>query len=100
MINVLGDLISCSVGYNFARYLSLSGYSTIPLIVYVLSEFLMALIIRDNFFLMGLQLMYPLDWIKKWQAEVIPYRTITNEDVGYWSTKYKHKYRKYVANDL
>ena len=80
--------------------MSLSGFYTVPLVIYVISEMILALTIRDNLFLMALQLVYPIEWIKEWQAEIIPKNFKTNtmfrKGRGYWSSKYEPKFTKYL----
>ena len=71
-INVIGDLISCTFGYNVAKYFTLSGLPKIPLVIYFLTEFILSQTIRDNLMLIIIQLVYPFDWIRAWQAENIP----------------------------
>ena len=59
-INVIGDLISCALGYNTARYLSIELGSTIlPSIIFLLIEFILAIVIRDNMALMAVQIFIP-----------------------------------------
>ena len=81
--------------------MSLSGFYTVPLVIYITSEMFLALTIRDNLFLMALQLVYPIEWIKEWQAEIIPKRFKTNSTFrkgkkGYWNSKYEPKFTKYL----
>ena len=59
-INVMGDLVSCALGYNTARYLSIELGSTIlPSIIFLLIEFILAIAIRDNMALMAVQIFIP-----------------------------------------
>ena len=59
-INVMGDLVSCAVGYNTARYISIElGSPIIPLIIFLLIEFILAIFIRDNMALMAVQIFVP-----------------------------------------
>ena len=58
-INVIGDLVSCSLGYNLAKYLSSAGYDYTPLGIFLFNELFLALVIRDNLFLIMLQLASP-----------------------------------------
>ena len=59
-INVMGDLVSCALGYNTARYLSIELGSTIlPSIIFLLIEFILAIVIRDNMTLMAVQIFIP-----------------------------------------
>ncbi len=44
------------------------------MIAFLLIEAALAVTIRDNLFLIVLQLLYPIDKIKKWQNEVLPDR--------------------------
>ena len=59
-INVIGDLVSCTLGYNLAKFFTLNGYPKIPLMIYFLSEFTLAMTIRDNLMLIMSQLVYPI----------------------------------------
>ena len=69
VLNVFGDLFSCSLGYNLASYLdqSLSAGQSFahevtlaPLFLFLLIETVLALTIRDNLFLILLQLVWPV----------------------------------------
>ncbi len=61
-INVVGDLISCALGYNVARYLAVQGYPWLPVLIYIILEFSLATTIRDNLFLIITQLLRPINW--------------------------------------
>ena len=50
-INVTGDLISCALGYNTARWMSLHGFPGLPLIVWAVSEFTLAMTIRHRLYI-------------------------------------------------
>ena len=59
-INVIGDLASCALGYNTARYLNVVHDSKIlPLAIFLIIEFFLAVFIRDNMVLMMIQILYP-----------------------------------------
>ena len=58
-INVAGDLISCALGYNTARYFALQGLPQVPILIYFFSEFTLANTIRDNMALMFIQIVIP-----------------------------------------
>ena len=62
-INVIGDLVSCALGYNTARYFNVVyGSSILPLIIFFGMEVYLAMTIRDNMGLMTMQLLFPLGW--------------------------------------
>ena len=101
-INVIGDLISCTLGYSVAKYFTLSGFPKIPLVIYFLTEFILSQTIRDNLMLIVVQLFYPIDWIREWQAENIPLTIPKDADdepevneEGYWRTKYTEPLKSY-----
>ena len=54
--------MSTALGYNTARYLTLQGYPNLPLIIYFINEFTLAMTIRDNLSLIFLQVFYPSKW--------------------------------------
>ena len=59
-INVIGDLVSCALGYNTARYLSVElGSPLLPAIIFLLIESILAIFIRDNMALMAVQIFVP-----------------------------------------
>ena len=59
-INVIGDLVSCALGYNTARYLSVElGSTLLPAIIFLLIESILAIFIRDNMALMAVQIFVP-----------------------------------------
>ena len=60
-INVFGDMVSCALGYNFAKFLSRRGFPHLPLVVFFLNELGLGLDIRDNFLLIVNQLLFPSD---------------------------------------
>ena len=71
-VNVVGDIIAVALGYYVAQIVTLAGYPMIPMLIYILTELFLAFTIRDNFTLVILSLVYPIDWVRKWQAEIIP----------------------------
>ena len=59
-INVIGDLVSCALGYNTARYLSVElGSPLLPAMIFLLIETILAIFIRDNMALMAVQIFVP-----------------------------------------
>jgi hypothetical protein len=62
-VNVLGDVISCVVGFAIARRLGWRGC----LVLFTSIEVGMLIAIRDSLLLNVLMLFYPLDFIKQWQ---------------------------------
>lgn len=61
-INVVGDLLSCSLGYNFAKAVATKtsvGFYYFPLFLFGLLELALAFAIRDNMTLIVLQLLLP-----------------------------------------
>ena len=71
-INVVGDILSCGVGYMLAHVGHEIGGPWFPFAWLVASEIVLAATIRDNMLLMGLQLIAPVPIIAEWQAQVIP----------------------------
>ena len=63
VVNVVGDLASCLVGFAISRRLGLRW--TVALILVIEIGLLIA--IRDNLFLNVVMLFVPLEWIKEWQ---------------------------------
>jgi hypothetical protein len=63
IINSLGDILLCALGFLLARWL---GWRR-SLLLFVLTELVLLLWIRDSLILNILMLIYPLDGIKEWQ---------------------------------
>mgnify|MGYP002368631956 CR=1 FL=1 len=61
--NALGDILSCAIGFVLARWL---GWRW-ALLLFVATELLLLLLIRDNLTLNVIMLVWPLKAIKDWQ---------------------------------
>ena len=61
--NVLGDILTCSLGFVLARYLGFRWSAAL----FVLTEVVLLIWIRDSLLLNVVMLLYPLDAIKVWQ---------------------------------
>jgi hypothetical protein len=61
--NSLGDILNCGVGVVLARRLGLWG----SLVLFVVTELVLILWIRDSLLLNVWMLLCPSDWIKTWQ---------------------------------
>ncbi len=66
IVNSVGDLIACAIGFWIAFKL---GYRR-SLVFFILTEIILLLWIRDSLLLNILMLIYPLDSIKQWQIGV------------------------------
>jgi hypothetical protein len=64
VVNSLGDIFVCGLGFVLARSLGLRR----TLVLFVVTEVALAFWIRDNLTLNILMLIYPIDEIKEWQA--------------------------------
>lgn len=64
VVNSMGDILACGLGFALARRL---GFRR-ALAVFVLTEAVLALWIRDGLLLNVLMLIYPLDAIEAWQT--------------------------------
>ncbi len=64
VINSLGDILACGLGFILARHLGLRR----SLALFVLVEALLLVWIRDSLILNIVMLIYPVDSIKAWQA--------------------------------
>jgi hypothetical protein len=64
IVNSLGDIVVCGLGFVLARRL---GFRR-TFALFVLTEVTLAILIRDNSTLNILMLAYPIDAIKEWQA--------------------------------
>jgi hypothetical protein len=64
IVNSLGDILICRLGFVLARRLGLRR----TLGVFVVTQIALAIWIRDNLSLNALMLIYPIDAIKEWQA--------------------------------
>jgi len=63
IINSMGDIAICSCGFVLARHLGIRR----SIFLFVLSEILMVIWIRDSLLLNILMLVYPFDSILNWQ---------------------------------
>ena len=62
-MNVIGDLVSCALGYNTARYINvIHGSAIVPLMIFFLTEVLLSIFIRDNMGLIMIQIFTPMTW--------------------------------------
>lgn len=64
IVNSLGDILVCGLGFVLARRLGLRR----TLALFVVTEVALAIWIRDNLSLNILMLIYPIDAVKEWQA--------------------------------
>lgn len=64
IVNTIGDLICCMAGVLLGYYLPL--WASIGYVI--ISEIVLAAVIKDNLFLNIIMLMYPIDTIKQWQS--------------------------------
>ena len=85
-INVVGDVLSCSLGYALSYILSRHlGGSIIPALLYlIISELYLAVTIRDNIIIIGVQILINSDLIRDWQLEAIPAKYRDRGRTGYW----------------
>lgn len=63
VINSLGDIPLCALGFLIARWLGLRR----SLLVFVLTEIVLLIWIRDGLLLNIVMLIYPIDGIREWQ---------------------------------
>ncbi len=63
ILNSLGDLLSCAIGFLLARHL---GWRATWVLFFSI-EMTMILTIRDSLLLNVLMLVYPLEFIRSWQ---------------------------------
>ncbi|MBA2339365.1 MAG: DUF2585 family protein [Pyrinomonadaceae bacterium] len=64
ILNSLSDIIACGFGFLLARYL---GFYR-SLLLFVITEFVLLIWIKDSLILNILMLFFPVDAIKAWQA--------------------------------
>ena len=81
-VNVVGDVLSCTMGYALAVTMSRWGGILPSIAWFVAMELVMAAKYRDNMVLMGLQIIAPSEAVSKWQLEVIPEKF--PDRMGYW----------------
>jgi len=67
--NIVGDLTACTSGWFLSVVCWLHGVWYLPLIWIVISEVGLMLYIRDNLTITVVMMTYPIDAIKKWQAQ-------------------------------
>ncbi len=63
IINSLGDIIACVVGFMTAYFLKFR----LSLILFILTELVLILTIRDSLILNVIMLIYPIEELKQWQ---------------------------------
>jgi hypothetical protein len=63
IVNSLGDILSCGIGFTLARRLGFRG----SLGLFVVTEAVLLLWIRDSLLLSVVMLIHPIDAIKAWQ---------------------------------
>ncbi len=64
VLNSLGDIIACGLGFLLARYL---GFYR-SLLLFVMTELVLLIWIKDSLILNIVMLIFPIDAIKAWQA--------------------------------
>jgi hypothetical protein len=64
VINSVGDMVAMVVGFLLAARLP----PWVTVLLLIVTEVVMLLLIRDNLLLNIIMLVYPLEWIKQWQA--------------------------------
>lgn len=64
IVNSLGDTVSAAAGFVLARRLGLRG----SVLLYFAIEILLLVWIRDNLFLSGVMLVFPIEVLKQWQT--------------------------------
>jgi hypothetical protein len=64
IVNIVGDIAAMVVGFLLAA--RLPAWVTVVLLIAV--ELVLLVLIRDNLLLNIIMLVYPLDWIRQWQA--------------------------------
>ena len=64
IFNSLGDTLACALGFLLARQL---GWRR-AVVVFLLTEVVLLVLIRDSLLLSVLMLLYPVDALKVWQA--------------------------------
>ena len=63
IVNSLGDILACGIGYALARRLGFRG----SLALFVVTEVVLLIWIRDSLLLNVVMLIHPIDAIKTWQ---------------------------------
>jgi hypothetical protein len=64
VINSLGDMLAMILGFLLASRLP----AWVTVVLLVVTEGTLLYLVRDNFLLEVIMLLYPLDWIREWQA--------------------------------
>jgi len=84
-VNVVGDVLSCSMGYAVAVIMSGWGGRLPAAVWVVVSELASTVKYRDGIILMALQILAPSEVVGKWQTEILPEEFHNRR--GYWGTR-------------
>lgn len=67
ILNSMGDLMSCGLGFVVAYYLGLKK----SIILFIVIEIILLLTIRDSLIINVIMLIHPLEAIKEWQSVML-----------------------------
>ena len=86
-INVFGDILALGLGYSMSKVCTLHGLWWFPVLWLVVSEVASALTFHDNLVLASVQTVWPQQWIKDYQQQLVPPHLSGLMRAGYWDNK-------------
>ena len=84
-VNVVGDVLSCSMGYALAVIMSRWGGALPAAAWVVITELVSTVKYRDSIILMTVQILAPSAEVSKWQTEILPEKF--KDRRGYWANR-------------
>jgi len=95
-INVFGDILALGIGYSMSKVCTMHGLWWFPILWLIVSEIGSALTFHDNLLLASIQTVWPQQWIKDYQQQLVPAHLSGLMRVGYWDNKVRDTPEQFV----